>query len=887
VKALLRFCVRLFPRAFRIEFGAELADQAMSDYELGRAQGRIAGAKAAVVSIADLVTSALAERWHPTWFGGFRAPQHRTQGERMRGQLEQWLQDLKFGARSLRRSAGFSAVAIGTLALAFGVTAGMFSVVNTVLIQPLPYAHPDRLIHVSGTAPGSDLPPDIGVSAEFLVHYRERAKTIEDVATYNSFTNTARVGDRVERIRMSSPSYSLFSTLGVTPVLGRLPAPSDDGRAAVLSHTMWQTWFAGDKNVLGQTHFLGGENRTIVGVMGPDFRFPSEQTMLWFPDEPTAAEIRLGSFGGLMLARMKSGVTREQVAAELTSLSKELPSRFGGAPTYARVMSQYQAVTTSLREQVLDGSARPLWVLFGGTGIVLLIACANVANLFLVRSEGRHREMAVRQAIGARRGQLLRVQLSEVLIVSGGAAIFAVILARLTLPLFVRFAPPGVPRLADAGVNFETIAFTALLAMVAGLACGILPALRASAPSMLRLRDGGRGMTRGRHWTRNALVVSQTALALVLLVSAGLLLRSHSKMRQVDPGYSTENIFTFQIAPQQPATLTDGPSFANFSLNFMDRIRALPGVESVGLIENVPLDEGTGATRVRTQAGEQGTLLNVTFAGGDYYKTMGIKVLAGRPFTREDAVSSLGNVVISKSAADLLWPGQDPIGRKLQRNGLETWETVVGVVADVKQNNLRDRGQALVYFPMTGQLPTQWRLSSPGYAVKTTRAETIAADIRAIVKEIAPEAPMYRAFTMASLSERVMSGLSFTMLTLGLVSIMALILGAVGLYGVLSYVVAERTREIGVRMALGAQPSGVRRMVVAQGGQVVAIGIAIGLAGAWAASRQLGSLLFEVQPFDPVTFAGMSASMTVVGLIASYIPARRASNVDPIVSLRD
>jgi hypothetical protein len=293
-------------------------------------------------------------------------------------------------------------------------------------------------------------------------------------------------------------------------------------------------------------------------------------------------------------------------------------------------------------------------------------------------------------------------------------------------------------------------------------------------------------------------------------------------------------------------------------------------------------------TRIKTEstAGD-GTLLHVTFAGADYYKTMGIKVLAGRPFTREDAVSSLGNVVISKSAADMLWPGADPIGRKLQRQGLATWETVVGVVNDVMQNDFREAPQAVVYFPMTGQLPTQWRLGSPGYAIKTTRAETIAADVRRIVHEIAPEAPMYRTFTMASLAERTMSGLSFTMLTLGLVSLMALILGAVGLYGVLSYVVAERTREIGVRMALGAQPSGVRRMVVAQGAQVVAIGIVIGLAGAWGASKQLASLLFEVEPSDAATFAVMSLSMVLVGLLASYIPARRASNVDPIQSLRD
>lgn len=804
----------------------------------------------------------------------------------MRGLIEQWIQDLKFGARALRRSPGFSGVAIGTLALAFGVTAGMFSVVNTVLIHPLPYAHPERLLFVTGTAPGSDLPPDLGVSTEFFVHSRERSKLIEDFALFDSFTNTARVGDRVERIRMSGPTYSLFSTLGATPVLGRVPTPADESRAVVLSYTMWQTWFGGDRNVLGQTHYIGGDNRTIVGVMGPDFRFPADGTMLWIPEDPNPAQITPGRFGTQMIARMKPGVTKEQVSTELTALAKELPARFGGSPSYARVMGQYRSITRSLTEEVLGRSARPLWVLFGGAGIVLLIACANVANLFLVRSEGRQREMAVRQAIGARRGQLMSVQFSEVLLVSGAAAILAVVLARVTVPLFVQSAPTGVPRLTDAGVDAETILFTAGMALTAGIACGLLPAFRASAPNMLRLRDGGRGMTRGRHWTRNALVVAQTALALVLLVSSGLLLRSHSKMSHVNPGYDTTDIFTFQISARQPA-LKDGPTYAAFSMNFMDRLRALPGVQSVGLIENVPLDEGTATARVRSESTSgEGALLHVTFAGADYYKTMGIRVLAGRPFTREDAVSSLGNVVISKSAAEVLWPGGDPIGRRLQREGLETWETVVGVVSDVMQNDFREAPQALVYFPLTGQLPTQWRLGSPAYVIKTTRAATIAADVRAIVRDIAPEAPMYRVFTMATLAERSMSGLSFTMMTLGLVSVMALVLGAVGLYGVLSYVVAERTREIGVRMALGARPGSVVWLVLRESLLIVTIGAVIGAVGGGLLSTFVRSMLFGVAAGDPATIAYLAAGMVAVSLVASYLPARRAAGIDPVVALR-
>jgi putative ABC transport system permease protein len=459
--------------------------------------------------------------------------------------------------------------------------------------------------------------------------------------------------------------------------------------------------------------------------------------------------------------------------------------------------------------------------------------------------------------------------------------------AKLTLPAFLRMAPALLPRLSTIAVNLDTIVFTAVVAMIAGLACGLIPALRASRPSMLRLGDGSRGTTRGRLFVRHALVSGQAALALVLLIGSGLLMRSHLNLSAVNPGYDIRDVYTFQIAPEQK-TLTDGPAHVQFIHGFVDRLKALPGVQTVGVVENVPLDEGTATSRFHTEgsSGTEGKRVNVTFAGADYYKAMGIPVLAGRAFTREDSISSLGNVVISQSAARILWPDANPIGRKLRRDGLTTWETVVGVVEDVMQENFREPGAPLVYFPLTGQLPTQWRLSSPAYVIKSARADSIAADVRAIVRQIAPEAPMYRAYTMEALAERSLLSLSFTTMTLGLVSTLALILGAVGLYGVLSYVVSERTREIGVRLALGAQVGSVRRMVVAQGARVIGIGVVIGLAVAAMATRALGTLLYGVDRYDATTFGGTVVVMLVIGLAAAYLPARRASNVDPIVSLR-
>jgi predicted permease len=387
------------------------------------------------------------------------------------------------------------------------------------------------------------------------------------------------------------------------------------------------------------------------------------------------------------------------------------------------------------------------------------------------------------------------------------------------------------------------------------------------------------------------LVVGQTALALVLLIGSGLLVRSFLQLRNVDPGYDTEDIFTFQMAPEGDH-LPDAPAYARFHTDFMERIAALPGVESVGIVENLPLNESVSGGRFRTEDTgsdeEAGSLLRFTYAAGDYFGTMGIDVLRGRTFTRADHVSTLGNVIVGESTANLLWPGEDPIGRRIRQDGSENWETVVGVVEDVMQSDFRSTPQLLVYFPLVGQpgSPTSRPLSSPAYVVKTSRAEVIAPEIRAMVREVAPEAPMYRVFTMAGLAADSMVRLSFTMLTLGIASLLALILGAIGLFGILSYVVAERTKEIGVRMALGAEAKRVQGMVVAQGAKVVVIGVAIGVAVAVGTTRVLGNLLFGVGAADVSTFVGMSIAMMLVGLLASYMPARRASNVDPIESLR-
>jgi len=502
-----------------------------------------------------------------------------------------------------------------------------------------------------------------------------------------------------------------------------------------------------------------------------------------------------------------------------------------------------------------------------------------------VRAEARGRELAVRRAMGAGRASLMGSQMAEATVVALLAGTAALVTASAALPIFLQWAPSAIPGLQNAHLSAFSIGMTADATVAAALLCGLIPALRASRPELSRLRDG-RGSTGRRNRSRDALVVGQTALALVLLIGSGLLLRSFAELRGVDPGYETEDVFTFQFAPEQE-NLDSAPAWQAFHLDMLDRLRALPGVESTGIVENVPLDEGLAEVRFMPSefAGdpEAGARVNPSYVAGDYFRTMGIALLQGRGFMDSDLGDPVA--VASRSAAAMLWPGQNPVGRQVQTSASATF-TVDEVVEDIVQYDFRDEATPILYLPIVGP-DNAWWPTSPGYLVKSSRAATIAGDIRAIVREIAPEAPMYRTYTMDSLADRSMAELRFTMFLLLAAAGLALTLGAVGLYGTLSYVVSRRTREIGVRMAVGAEASRVRRMIVGQGTRVVVLGVALGLIVAMGATRALGTLLYGVQPVDPATFIGMSLTMLAVGILASYLPARRASAVAPIESMRE
>ncbi|MDQ3171697.1 MAG: ABC transporter permease [Acidobacteriota bacterium] len=817
---------------------------------------------------------------------------------RMRGAIENWTSDFTQAARRLLRAPGFTFIVAFTLALAIGASTAIFSVVDAVLIDPLPYPASDRLVSLRSSAPGSDMPAQFPSGADLYVGYRDDADLLEDIGLFQSGQTTVRSGDKADRLFFMVSTRSVFTTLGAQPALGRLPNEQDDTEKAdvvLLSDWLWRDWFAADPDVIGKSIEVSNQPRTIIGVMKPDFRFPNAQVAVWarasIGDD---TQVNPGRFNLNLIARKRPGVSDQDLTTQLTTVARRLPERFGGTPAYARIMAQHVPIVRSLEEQVVGDIARPLWILLGTVGIVFLIACANVANLFIARSESRRRDLAVRQALGAGRAGLIRSLMAEALVLSIIGGILGGLLAWAGVPLLVAAAPEGVPNLDLVTLDTRAILFAVGLSVFASCLFGLAPAISFSKPAMVSyLRQAGRVGSSHGHWARNALVVVQTAAAVVLLVAAGLLVRSFVELTRVDLGFKTDNIFTFQVAPNRP-DLVDGPTWAAFHRELLQRLSAMPGVESVGFVNELPLDEGASEGRFasdRMDPTVDPPRVFSTFAGGQYFETMGVPLISGRLFTESDHAGT-ANVLISKSAADALFPRDNPVGRQLRmmndgKPGAIGWETVVGVVGDVRLEDFRQAApNPMIYRPLVGPQPRSWAVGTPAYVVKSSRADAIGTDIRAMLREFVPGAPMYRVFTMDGLADRANAQLSFTMLLLAIAAGLALVLGAVGLYGVLSYVVAQRTREIAVRMALGAEAPQVRRMVVLQGGRVAFIGVVLGVVVALGLTGVLESLLFGVKKLDLVTFAAMPAIMLAVAAVACYLPARRASSVDPMQALR-
>jgi putative ABC transport system permease protein len=820
------------------------------------------------------------------------------------------LADAKHAARGLARAPRFTLISLFTLAIGIGTASTIFGVVKGVLLEPLGYPDPGSLVNVAGTAPGIGY-DRFPLSPDLYFYYREHNTVFSEMALYQtSQASLTSDGREPERVTSALVSSTLLPMLGVQPAIGRVFRPDEDvpGAAAVamLSHSLWQRRYGGDPGVIDRTLTVDGQPVVVVGVLPEDFAFlrepPERQDRgaadrgadLWMPGRLDAEAPIRGTFGYTAIARLLPGMTPAVAEARLAPLIPRMLEEGEDFPIYRAFFNNgnYAPVVSDMKADLVGSIERPLWILMGTVLVVLLIACANVANLFLIRAEGRQRDTAVQSALGASRGLLIRKHLVEAMMLAllGGAG--GLLLAAAGTPILVRLAPPQIPRLSNVEISAAVVLFSTAASFVAAAFFGIVPALRHTRPAILAtLRHGGRGATvgRSRHRVRGFLVVVQTAMALMLLVGSGLLVRSLQRVLAADPGFETENILTFRVSLPE-AAYAERAAQAGFQLQLLERLAALPGVESAGAVSLLPLVGGAPGNAYMiedrpTESGQLPPMLHSKLVTEGYMETLGLRLLEGRLPTRTDGES--GNVVISRVVADRIWPGEEVLGRRLRAmNDTIGWYTVVGVVAPVMQLGFREPPQPIVYYSLTSPRAPHTPANLT-FTLKTRTGTSLTPAVRRTVQELDPNLPIAAVQTMESISAASIVTLSFTVLTLGVAAGFALLLGAVGLYGVLAYAVSMRTREIGVRIALGAERSSVMRMVIGQGTRLAAIGLLFGTVGAAAATRLLRGVLFDIQPLDPLTFVLMSGVFLVVALFASWLPARRAASVDPLVSLQN
>jgi putative ABC transport system permease protein len=822
------------------------------------------------------------------------------------------IQDLRYGLRMLAKNPGFTAVAVLTLALGIGANTAIFSVVNGVLLKTLPYPDPDRLVMLGERSAARSIDQEKVTGPDFI-DWRQQNHDFESMAFWpgwiDEFNLVSTQG--VEKVKAVYASSALFSVLGVKPSLGRTFLPEEDqwqgNRAALISHELWESRFASHPNVLGRTLTIdsyGRRDYTIVGVMPPGFRFPGE-CQLWLPTGWMGVRLdeRRSAHWHSVIARLKPGVTLEQARSEMNTIqariTRDHPSDLIGS----------EVAVVPLLDQTLGRALRPaLLILWAAVACVLLIACANLANLLLARGAGRQKEIAVRLAVGATRWRVTRQLLTEsiLLALTGGGV--GVVWASWGLRLFLAIAASHIPRLQEVRIDSSSLAFTLGVSLMTGLLFGFAPAWQISKPDLnATLKEGGRSgigvLQRSR--LRPLLVVFEIALSLVLLIGAGLMTRSFAVLLRINRGFQTDHLLTAELDFSVSGFTTwvePTPTRPQVTLQqIMERIRNYPGIRSAAAVSKLPHDIGSAFTqtvvienRPPTATGEYATadFLGIT---PDYFRTMGIPLLQGRSFTEEDVYEAPWVVIISKTMANRYFPNETPIGKRLalggrknlgqpdaDPNGRTPWKEIVGVVADTKALSLTAETVPEVYAPYW-----QWPMQSPTLVVRSSVSPALVrAAIRGEARSVNKNLPVAIARTMDEiLADSVAQPRDQTML-LSLFGMAALILAAVGIYGVTSYAASQRTHEIGIRMALGATRNDVLRLVVGQGFQWALIGVGIGIFAALALTRFMSSMLYGVKPADPLTFVAVSAVLAGVALLACYIPARRATKVDPMVALR-
>jgi putative ABC transport system permease protein len=829
--------------------------------------------------------------------------------------MPSWREEIRHALRRLRRSPGFTLATVVTLGLAIGANTAIFSVVHSVALSPLPYPDARQLVWLDHDAPGLGVDVRLQMTPGLYVHYSQRSRTLAATALWSDSEVTLTGQGEPMRMSVTSVTHTLGDVLRVPPIIGRwLVAEDDDAGGSgvvVLSFDLWRQRFGSDPEVIGRTILLEDFPMEVVGVMPPSFTFPNEamralrgsnaNTMAWIPrNDVDPATARLASFRAQGIARLAPGVTAEEAQAELNSLLPMLPDVFPDQRRQAiQVLNDagLSAVVIPLKEHVVGNVRKTLWILLGTVGFVLLIACANVGNLFLVRAEAREREVAVRAALGAGRRQLRRFYVTEGSLLTLAGAALGLVIARFGVQALVRFGPRTLPRLDSVGIHAVALVFTGALAVLAAILFTAMPMLRRSRGVVEALRDGGRGATVGhaRLGTRHALVVSQVALALVLLVGSGLMVRSYWSLHTVDPGFTgRDDVLTFQMGLPR-ASYPDRRAATAFYDGLIDRLGALPGVEAVGAVSCLPLEGWCGGDplQVEGRAVEPGVIPKVVAmrrVTEGYFQAMGIPLLRGRYLERVDSERRTGAAVISRDLADRYFPDEDPIGRRVYPSAAPPdtgWYTVVGVVGDTPTRALTDLSDPLIYMPLEGTddrgisshaMTLTFRTSGP--------ASGLAGAARAAVWERDPTLALAHMRTLDELLAASEAQTAFTMALLLISAVVALLLGGIGTYAVIAYVANQRRAEVGIRMALGASAGDMYRLVLLEGGFLALTGIAIGLVGAFALTGVMESILFDVSPTDPTTYAGVSLVVLGVAALAMLLPARRAASVDPTTALR-
>ncbi len=803
--------------------------------------------------------------------------------------IENFLQDLHFGLRQLWRTRSFTAVAVITLALGIGANTAVFSVVDSVLLRPLPFPQSDRLVGMTDYYPAGP-----------LVAMRSELKTVDVAAYSGKELNLTGMGDPV-RLHGAEVSAEFFSVLGVNATLGTTFQKGQDqpgkDNLVILSQALWRDKFSSDPNIVGRSVRLDGIDREVAGVMPSNFLFPSPKTQLWVPLHLDPADVGI-YWGGFMpiFGRLRPGVTLDQAGAETKTFGPRVHAMF---PWKMPANMWSASNVTSLQKYLAGDTSNKLLLLLGAIGLVLLIACANVANLFLAKAATRQKEMGVRTALGASRSRILRQLLTESILLAACGGTLGLLLAWKSVGLLAAVVPPSGPQLSLT-LDWRVLLFTAGTALFTGIAFGLAPALHSSKINLIESLKG-RSNSSGAvasHRLRSIFAVSEIALAFVLVIAAGLMVKSLWQLAHVDPGFQSQSIVTARVTPSE-SFCRDFSRCISFYDDLLERAKALPGVTDAALVNVLPLSGRGGGLPVIAEgyvvpAGKANPMLWQNMSTPDYLHLMGIPVLQGRSFTSADAAANAQPVVlISAATARHLWPGQNPIGKRLRPAWIKDWRTVVGLVGDVSEDQLTNplppwmAGEVYLPYGVGANIDPKHPPVEMTLAVRSSAGPLdMAGSLQHVVSTLSQEVPLTEVQTLPTIVSESVAGSRSIMMLFAVFAGLALALGAIGIYGVVSYTMAQRTAEIGVRMALGARPADVLRLVMQYGIRLALLGVMIGIAAALALTHLIAALLYGVSATDPLTFGGVSVLLTLVALAACCIPARRAMTVDPMVALR-